>query len=79
MYSLYNTNSPTYNLVVLFFDTGAVEEWLNFCKSLEAVITGQNIINIQGKYAITKSLLQGNALTTFENVEDIHGPQTIPA
>eukprot|EP00957_Ditylum_brightwellii_P047104 3577232-Ditylum_brightwellii.AAC.1 len=52
-----NTNSPTYDLVVLFFDTGTIEEWLKFAHNLSAIITGQNIIDVQGAYAITKKIL----------------------
>eukprot|EP00957_Ditylum_brightwellii_P087307 6645069-Ditylum_brightwellii.AAC.2 len=71
----YNTNSSTYDLVVLFFDTGTIEEWLKFVQNLSAVIKGQNINNAQGAYVITKNLLQGNALA-FENTEGVNGPQT---
>eukprot|EP00957_Ditylum_brightwellii_P046877 3557794-Ditylum_brightwellii.AAC.1 len=55
-----------------------VEEWLKFCKSLEAVITGQNITNGQGMYAITKSLLRDNVLTTFYKAEGLYKPQSEP-
>eukprot|EP00957_Ditylum_brightwellii_P070616 5365636-Ditylum_brightwellii.AAC.2 len=43
----YNTNSPTCNLAVPFYDTGSVEEWLKFWQNLQAVITRQNITDTQ--------------------------------
>eukprot|EP00957_Ditylum_brightwellii_P026987 2040315-Ditylum_brightwellii.AAC.1 len=56
-----------------------VEEWFKFGKSLEGVITGQNIADSQGMYTITKNLLRGDVLTTFENAEGQHRPQSKPA
>eukprot|EP00957_Ditylum_brightwellii_P045196 3426413-Ditylum_brightwellii.AAC.1 len=37
----YNSNSPTYNLAVLFSDTGTVKEWLKFLLNIQVVIAGQ--------------------------------------
>eukprot|EP00957_Ditylum_brightwellii_P024196 1825113-Ditylum_brightwellii.AAC.1 len=75
----YNANSPTYNLDVPFYDTGSVKEWLKFWQNLQAVITGQNITNAQGIYAITKSMLCRDALTAFENDKEVNGPQLEPS
>eukprot|EP00957_Ditylum_brightwellii_P087007 6622949-Ditylum_brightwellii.AAC.1 len=74
----YNSNSHTYNLVVPFFNTGTVEEWLKFLQNLCAVIAGQNITDAQGTYVITRSLLHGDALIAFENAEGNNRPQTEP-
>eukprot|EP00957_Ditylum_brightwellii_P123982 9450745-Ditylum_brightwellii.AAC.1 len=52
-----------------------MEEWLKFCQHLQAVITGQNITDPQGMYAITKSMLHKGALTAFENAEGVNRPQ----
>eukprot|EP00957_Ditylum_brightwellii_P051235 3884545-Ditylum_brightwellii.AAC.1 len=43
----YNANSSSYDLAILFYDTGSVEKWLKFWQNLQAVITGQNITNAQ--------------------------------
>eukprot|EP00957_Ditylum_brightwellii_P091821 6991236-Ditylum_brightwellii.AAC.1 len=75
----YNTNLPMYDLAVPFYDNRSVEEWLKFCQHLQAVITRQNIMDPQGMYAITKSMLCGDTLTAFENVEGVNGPQSKPA
>eukprot|EP00957_Ditylum_brightwellii_P148503 11307098-Ditylum_brightwellii.AAC.1 len=74
----FNANSPTYNLAVLFYDTGSVEEWLKFWQNLQAIITGQNITDAQGMYAITKSMLRGDALTVFKNANGVNKSQTEP-
>eukprot|EP00957_Ditylum_brightwellii_P190198 14477884-Ditylum_brightwellii.AAC.1 len=72
----YNTNLPTYDLAVPFYDNGTVEEWLKFCQNLQAVITRQNITDPQSVYTITKSMLRGDALMTFKNTEGVNRPQT---
>eukprot|EP00957_Ditylum_brightwellii_P104727 7981343-Ditylum_brightwellii.AAC.1 len=73
----YNRNSLTYNLVVLFSDTGTVEEWLKFVQNLQVVISKQNITDAQGgAYVITKNLLQGDVLTDFKNAARNKEPQT---
>eukprot|EP00957_Ditylum_brightwellii_P208775 15358876-Ditylum_brightwellii.AAC.1 len=72
----YNTHLPIYNLAIPFYDIGSVEEWLKFCKNLQAVITGQSITDSQGIYAITKSMLHGDTLTAFENAKGVNIPQS---
>eukprot|EP00957_Ditylum_brightwellii_P147864 11259782-Ditylum_brightwellii.AAC.2 len=71
----YNANSPTYNLAVPFYDTISVEEWLKFQQKLQDIITGQNVINSQGMYAVTKSMLCRDALTTFANAKGVNRSQ----
>eukprot|EP00957_Ditylum_brightwellii_P195492 14895195-Ditylum_brightwellii.AAC.1 len=66
-------NSPT-DLAAPFFSSGTIEEWLKFCQNLSRVIKGQNVNNIQGMYAITKYLLQGDMLTACESIEGINRP-----
>eukprot|EP00957_Ditylum_brightwellii_P165300 12585555-Ditylum_brightwellii.AAC.1 len=65
-----------YNLAVPFFDTGSVEDWLKCWQNLQAIITGQNITDAQGMYAITKSMLHKDVLTAFENTKEVNRPQT---
>eukprot|EP00957_Ditylum_brightwellii_P182463 13899939-Ditylum_brightwellii.AAC.1 len=82
-YKLYmvphNANLPTYNLAIPFFNTGSVEEWLKFQQNIQAIITGQNITDPQGMYAITKSMLHGDTLTSFENTMGVNVLQLEPA
>eukprot|EP00957_Ditylum_brightwellii_P205826 15345622-Ditylum_brightwellii.AAC.1 len=75
---LYNTNSPTYDLAIPFYNTRSVEEWLRFWKNLQAIITAQNITNVQGMYMITKSMLWGDTLNVFEKAEGVNRPQSEP-
>eukprot|EP00957_Ditylum_brightwellii_P039091 2954787-Ditylum_brightwellii.AAC.1 len=37
-----DTNSPTYELAIPFFDKGTPEEWIKFRHGLQAVLKGQN-------------------------------------
>eukprot|EP00957_Ditylum_brightwellii_P032760 2483711-Ditylum_brightwellii.AAC.1 len=72
----YNANSPMYNLAVPFDNNKTVEKWLKFCQNLQTVITGQNITNPQGMHVTTKSMLHGDTLTAFKNVERVNRPQS---
>ena len=58
--------SPTYDLNVPFFSQGTPEEWIMFVKNLERVFLGQNLAEIEHKFALTHCLLTGAALTTFD-------------
>ena len=57
--------STTYELTIGYFKTGTPEELLLFLQQLRKIFAGQNITNGPGKYAITRHLLQGDALATF--------------
>eukprot|EP00957_Ditylum_brightwellii_P151679 11550735-Ditylum_brightwellii.AAC.2 len=74
----YNANLLTYDLAVPFYNTGFVEECLKFWQNLQAVITGQNVINAQGMHMFKKSMTRGDALAAFENAEGNDRPQTEP-
>eukprot|EP00957_Ditylum_brightwellii_P039783 3011629-Ditylum_brightwellii.AAC.1 len=37
-----DTNSPTYELSIPFFDEGSPKEWIKFQRGLQAVLKGQN-------------------------------------
>eukprot|EP00957_Ditylum_brightwellii_P062205 4720726-Ditylum_brightwellii.AAC.1 len=73
-----NANSPTCNLAVPFYNTGYMEELLKVWQNLQAVITEQNITDAQGMYTITKSMLQGDVLTSFKNDEGVNRSQSEP-
>eukprot|EP00957_Ditylum_brightwellii_P206449 15348458-Ditylum_brightwellii.AAC.1 len=74
----YNANSPMYNLAVPFYNTGFVEEWLKFQQNLQAVITMEYVTDTHTMYTIMKSMLQGDALMTFEHTEVFNRPQSEP-
>ena len=59
------TNSPTYELTVAYFDDGTPEEWLKLLKNLKRVFVGQNLTTATTKYAMTRRLLTGAALSQF--------------
>ena len=62
-----DANSPTYEVSVPYFSTGSCEEWLIFRKNLEKVLTGQNVTGGPQKFVVARRLLDGEALTNFEN------------
>ena len=61
-------NSPTYELIVPYFATGTCEEFLVFQKNVNKVIVGQNVTTAANKFALVRGLLQGDSLTTFNNM-----------
>eukprot|EP00957_Ditylum_brightwellii_P164971 12560733-Ditylum_brightwellii.AAC.1 len=70
--------SPIYKLSVPFFDGRTPGEWIKFQHSLAAVLKDQNITQGPASYAVAKTLLKGDALTVFEQLEIAHGNQTVP-
>eukprot|EP00957_Ditylum_brightwellii_P011743 886541-Ditylum_brightwellii.AAC.1 len=70
--------SPLYKLSVPFFDNGTPEEWIKFRCGLAAVLKDQNVTQGPASYAVTKTLLKGEALTVFDQAELTHGNQTVP-
>eukprot|EP00957_Ditylum_brightwellii_P154611 11767256-Ditylum_brightwellii.AAC.1 len=73
-----DATSPIYELSVLFFDEGTPEEWIKFWHGLQAVLKGQNATQGPPSYAVSKTLLKGNALTVFKQAKIDHGNQTVP-
>ena len=65
-----DANSMTYDYQVPFFSTGTPEEWLKFKARLNRVITGQNMTTANQKYGCARRFLQGQALTTFNNMAE---------
>eukprot|EP00957_Ditylum_brightwellii_P100151 7632288-Ditylum_brightwellii.AAC.1 len=58
-----DTDSPTYELAIPFFDKGTPEEWIKFRRGLQAVLKEQNMTQDPASYAVAKTLLKGDALT----------------
>eukprot|EP00957_Ditylum_brightwellii_P101068 7702992-Ditylum_brightwellii.AAC.1 len=73
-----DTDSPTYELSISFFDEGSPKEWIQFRRGLQAVCKGQNVMQGPTSYAVAKTLLKGNGLTVFKQAETAHRNQTVP-
>eukprot|EP00957_Ditylum_brightwellii_P023989 1809014-Ditylum_brightwellii.AAC.1 len=71
-----DTDSPTNELSISFFDEGSPEEWIKFRRRLQAVLKGQNVTQGPTSYAVAKTLLKGDALTVFKQAEISHRNQT---
>ena len=65
-----DATSMTYDYQVPFFTTGTPEEWLKFKARFNRVITGQHMTTAVQKYACARRFLQGQALSTFNNMAD---------
>ena len=59
--------SPVYELSVPYFRSGTCEEYLLFEKNLNRVTTGQGATSGPNKFLVARRLLEGDALTTFNN------------
>jgi hypothetical protein len=57
-----NDDSPTYDLKALTFKAGSVEEFILWKRDLIKICIGQNVSDAAGKYAMTRRLLEGDAL-----------------
>eukprot|EP00957_Ditylum_brightwellii_P017834 1343170-Ditylum_brightwellii.AAC.1 len=73
-----DVTSPIYELSVPFFDEGTPEEWIKFWRGLSAVLKGQNATQGPASYAVTKTLLKGDALMVFKQAKIARGNQTVP-
>eukprot|EP00957_Ditylum_brightwellii_P070550 5360212-Ditylum_brightwellii.AAC.1 len=49
-----DTDSPTYELSIPFFDKGTPEEWIKFRHGLQTVLKGQNVMQGPASYAVAK-------------------------
>ena len=68
--------SPSYKLTVPFFSRGTPEELLLLIKNLRKVISGQNATNGASRYALTRRILQGDALAAFNKAAEDQGTET---
>ena len=72
-----DNDSPTYKLSVPYFSTGTCEEYLKFRTNFDKVCTGQNITTGPGKFTLARRLLEGDALTSFNNkATELAGTET---
>ena len=72
-----DNDSATYELSVPYFSTGTVEEWLRFRSNLTKVLHGQRATQGTQQYVIGRRLLEGAALTTFQNCADAQTSETV--
>ena len=61
-----NDQSITYSVKLTPFNVGSPEEWLKHLKTLRVIFKGQNLTRAADKFAMTKRLLKGQALSVFE-------------
>jgi hypothetical protein len=70
-------NLTTYEITVGYFKTGTPEELLLFLQNLCKIFVGQNVTTGPNRYAITRRLLQGDALAAFDRAAVRHGTETL--
>ena len=69
--------SQTYELTVPFFRSGTPEEWLLVKKSIIKILAGQNVTGGPGQYAMTRRILDGDALARFNAKATELGNETV--
>eukprot|EP00957_Ditylum_brightwellii_P176691 13457533-Ditylum_brightwellii.AAC.1 len=60
--NLKDEKSALYKIVVMYYEVGTLEEWLQFMDVITQVIKGQDIQDGDAAYLLVKSLLKGDAL-----------------
>ena len=65
-------NSSTFRVNVPYYRGGRGEECILFRRNLEKVFVGQNVVTDAVKFSITRRLLQGAALATFNSKVDVY-------
>ena len=69
-------DSPEYDFSMVYFRSGTPEELLVWIKNLRKVFTGMNITSGPGQYAMTRRVLQGDALSAFDRAAVAAGTET---
>jgi len=72
-----NKDSVTHDFAVPFFSSGGPEEWILFRKNLKRVFTGQALTSGPAQYQMTRSLLEGDALSHFETAAAAQTSETV--
>ena len=72
-----NADSQTYELTVPFFRSGTPEEWLIVKRGIIKIMTGQNITTGPGQYAMSRRILDGDALARFNAKATELGNETV--
>jgi hypothetical protein len=69
-------DSQTYELRVLLFEHGPVEEFIRWKRDLNKILIGQNVTTASNKYAMVRRTLAGDALAAFDRHASTFGPET---
>ena len=69
-------DSTTYDFPLPIFKNGSVEEYLIWKKGFMRAAAGQNATNGPSKFALARRLLDGGALTAFENTASLQFTET---
>lgn len=68
--------SQTYNLILPYYNSASLEEWLIFRTDLNKAIIGQNITQGPARYTTARQVLQGDALALFDAAAAAGGNKT---
>jgi hypothetical protein len=72
-----DADSQLYSLQVPYYTTGTPEQWIQFRKNLDKILTGQHITTGPPTYAMTRRILEGAALAKFEESTADRGTETL--
>lgn len=72
-----DADSPVFEVSIRYFSGGSCEEFLIFETNLKVVFKGQNVTDGPGRFAVTKRILRGGALTTFTQALPVGGTETL--
>ena len=70
-------HSQTYELCIPYFSAGMPEQWFKFNRDLSQVFDGQGLTTGPSRYAMTRHLLEGDALTKFNEEAVLVGNETV--
>ena len=70
-------DSQIYDMKVLTFKSGTVEEYILWKKDLKKVLMGQNVTSGPNKFAMTRRVLDGDALAAFEKAAEEEAVETV--
>ena len=68
-----DAQSPGYDLTIPYFRDGTPEQFLRFRKNLQKVFAGQNVTDGPNMFTIGRRLMDGDALSHFENFVTAEG------
>ena len=74
-----NPTSTTYVIYVQLFSTGSCEDWIRWLTNFDRACVGQNATTGPNQYASARRLLEGAALTAFENAAIEEVTETVPS
>ena len=69
--------SPMFSKAIPYYDTGTNEEWLLCRKGLREVVQGLNLTAGPDLYRLTRQVLKGAALRSFNQAANEHGAESV--